>query len=113
MEPHLYINVGSVLKQQFYEWLVPLQCGDVETGQTWGGRGPGDCCLVSTDPFQQGLPCPLASRDPCLLNASNHRTIKIQPPQNPLTGLRGRELKVSTFSVMLLKLLWFKAQAAE
>lgn len=73
----------------------------------------GDCCLVSTDPFLQGLPCPLASRDPCLLNASNHRTIKIQPPKNPLRGLRGKELKVSTFLVMLLKLLCFKDQAAE
>lgn len=30
----LCIDVSSILKQQFYEWLVPLQCGDVETGQT-------------------------------------------------------------------------------
>jgi hypothetical protein len=64
----------------------------------------GDCYLV---------PCPSASRDPCLLNASNHRTIEIPPPRNPLRGLRGKELKVSTFSVMLLKLLCFKGQAAE
>ena len=32
--PHLHINVSSVLKQQFHEWPVPLQGGDVETGQT-------------------------------------------------------------------------------
>lgn len=30
--PHLHINVSSVLKQQFHEWPVPLQGGDVETG---------------------------------------------------------------------------------
>lgn len=30
----LHVNVCSVLKQQFHEWLVPLQGSDVETGQT-------------------------------------------------------------------------------
>lgn len=32
--PHLHINVSPALKQQFHEWSVPQQGGDVETGQT-------------------------------------------------------------------------------
>lgn len=34
-------------------------------------------------------------------------------PKNPLKSLRGKELKVSTFSVMLLKLSCFRGQVAE
>lgn len=56
VEPHLYINVSSILKQQFYERLVPLQCGNVETGQTWGGGGRG--LLFGTLPFSLKGPLP-------------------------------------------------------
>lgn len=63
--------------------------------------------------FSPGPTQPFSLMGLCLLNASNHRTVKIQPPQNPLRSLRGKELKVSIFSVMLLKLSCFKDQAAE
>lgn len=83
---HLCINVSSVLKQQFHEGPVPLQGGDVETGQTWDGeqgRGLHPPALslslylgTSLTPQPQGTPCPLS--------ASDHRTVKTQtqkPPQ--------------------------------
>lgn len=110
VKPHLYIDVGSILKQQFYEWLVPLQSGDVETGQTWGGGGWG---LLFGVYLSVGTTLPFSLEGPLPTQCSNHRTIKMPPPKNPLRGLRGKELKVSTFSVMLLKLLCFKDQAAE
>lgn len=52
--PHLGIDVSSVLKQEFYEWLVPLQSGNVKTGQTWGevGRATDWHSPALSPPFQ-------------------------------------------------------------
>lgn len=112
--PHLHINVCSVLKQQFHEWLVPLQGSDVETGQTWDGVRVWAANLrppTLSLPLFRDLPTPQPQGTHCPLNAYDHRTVKTQIQKSPQKSKGKGTQSFHHYRVMLLKLSCFRDQA--
>lgn len=114
--PHLRVNVGSVLEQEFHERPVPLQGGNVETRQTWDGVrvGAAQRQPPTPSPPLSGTSLPLSPQGltahsvPLITGLFKHKPKK--PPQK--SEGKGTQ-SFHFFRVMLLKLSRFRGQVAE
>lgn len=116
--PHLRVDVSSILKQQFHERPVPLQGGNVETGQTWDGVRLGFARLYPPTlphlPSLSGTSLPLSPKGLTAHSVPLSTGLFKHKPEKPPQKSKGKGTQsFHLFKVMLLKLSCFRGYVAE